>query len=174
MIDARSADLDGGGFPDLEALKAYLYKSDGAVFVLSAHILGIDDAGVNRAANAAGFACGLTNLIRLLAHDIAEGRIMLPLSMLDAHGIQLEQILAGTCSGKLKPLLAELASEARAARETARQQIAGLDPAARSAFAPLALVENYLKTLERPDHNALKHMAGINPFTRFWRLWRAS
>jgi phytoene synthase len=174
MVDARSADLDGGGFPDLEALKAYLYKSDGAIFSLSAHILGIDDAGANRAANAAGFACGLTNLIRLLARDIAAGRIMLPLSMLNAHGIQLEQILAGTCSDELKPVLAELASEARAARDTARQQIAKLDPGARSVFAPLALVESYLKTLERPDHNALEHIAGINPLTRFWRLWRAS
>lgn len=98
---------------------------------------------------------------------------MLPLSMLDARGIQLEQILARTCSDELKPILAELASEARAARDTARQQIAGLDRVARSAFAPLALVESYLKTLERPDHNSLKHIAGINPLTRFWRLWRA-
>jgi len=174
MVDARSADLDCGGFRDLEALKAYLYKSDGAVFALSAHILGIDDADANRAANAAGFACGLTNLIRLLARDIAEGRIMLPLSMLDAHGIQLDQILAGTCSDELKPVLVELVSEARAARETARQQIAKLDPVARSAFAPLALVESYLNTLERPDHIALKHIASINPLSRFWRLWRAS
>ena len=174
MIDARSADLDGGGFSDLQALKAYLYKSEGAAIALSATILGIDDAGTSRAANSAGLAIGLTSLLRVLARDIATGRIMLPLSMLDTHGIQLEQILAGSCEAELKPVLVELAGEARAARDAAHQQIHELDRAARPAFALLALVESYLKVFERPDHNPLQHIADINPLVRFCHLWRAS
>jgi len=174
MIDARSADLDGGGFRDLQALKAYLYKSEGAVFALSARIMGATDARTSRAANAAGLAIGVTNQLRMLARDIAAGKVMLPLSMLDAHAIQIEKVMSGTCLGELKPVLVELAIEARAARDTALQLSAELDSVVRPIFAPLALVEPYLKALERPDHNALQHIADINPLVRFWGLWRAS
>jgi phytoene synthase len=174
MIDARSADLDGGGFPDLPALKAYLYKSDGALFALSARILGADSAQAGRAANEAAVAFGLTNLMRVLPRDAAAGRVMLPLSMLDAHAIRPEQILAGKGDAELIPVLAELAGVARTARDTAFQQIAELKPSARRAFAPLELVESYLNVLEKPDHRVLQDIADINPLARIWKLWRAS
>ena len=174
MIDARSTDLDGGGFPDLQALKAYLYKSEGAVFALSARFLGADNAETLRAANAAGLAFGLTNLLRMLARDLAAGRVMLPLSLLDAQSIQVEQLLAGKGAADLKPVIEALAGEVRTARDEARQQLAPLEPSVRPAFAPLALVEPYLKTLEKPNHRALQDIADINPLVRFWNLWRAS
>jgi len=174
MIDARSADLDGGGFHDLPALKAYLYKSEGALFALSARILGADTAQISRAANEAAVACGLTNVMRVLPRDAAAGRVMLPLSMLDAHTIRPEQILAGKGDADLKPVLAELAGVARTARDRAFLQIAELEPSARRAFAPLELVEPYLNVLEKPDHRALLDIADINPLLRFWKLWRAS
>ena len=174
MIDARSADLDGGGFSDLQALKAYLYKSEGAVFALSATILGVDDARLSSAANAAGLAVGLTNLLRMLARDAAAGKVMLPLLMLENHSLHVERVLAGTCLNEIKPVLAELAIVAREARENASQLLTGINPAAHSVFAPLALVEPYLKVLERPDHNPMQQVAEINPLRRFWRLWCAS
>lgn len=174
MIDARSADLDGGGFADLEALKAYLYKSEGVVFALSAHILGVDDAKLGSAANAAGLAFGLTNLLRMLARDAAAGKVMLPLLMLENHSLHVERILAGTCSNEIKPVLAELAIVAREARENANQLLTGIDPVVRSVFAPLVLVEPYLKVLEQPGHNPMQQVAEINPLRRFWRLWRDS
>jgi len=106
----------------------------------------------------------------MLARDVAAGKVMLPLSMLESHGIRTEQILSGTCAEGLKPVLAELADEARAAH----RQITGLERVARPAFAPLALVEPYLKSLDQADHNALRNIADINPLVRFWHLWRAS
>lgn len=174
MIDARSADLDGGGFHDLPALKAYLYKSEGALFALSARILGADAAQAGRAANEAAVAYGLINLMRVLPCDAAAGRVMLPLSMLDAHAIRPEQILAGKGDADLKPVLAELTGVARTARDRAFLQIAELELSARRAFAPLELVEPYLIALEKPDHRALLDIADINPLARFWKLWRAS
>jgi phytoene synthase len=99
---------------------------------------------------------------------------MLPLSMLDAHTVRPEQILAGKGDAEIKPVLAELAGVARTARVRAFQQIAELEPSARRAFAPLALVESYLDALEKPDHRVLQDIADINPLVRFWKLWRAS
>jgi phytoene synthase len=172
MIDARIADLDGGGFADLQALKAYLYKSEGAVFALSMHILN-GKAPSGSVANSAGLATGMTHLLRMLARDLSSNRVMLPLSMLDEHSIPIEQLLAGQGADELNPVLVELAGEARTALEDAHKQIAMLETGLRPAFAPLALVEPYLKAMERPDHHFLQDIADINPLVRFWKLWRA-
>lgn len=172
MIDARSADLDGGGFADLTALKAYLYKSEGSVFELSARILGGVNTGAGPAVNAAALACGLVSILRALPRDAAAGRIMLPLSLLDRHAIEIGALMSGEGAARLKPVLDELAGEARAARDAALRQMAGIDPAPRRAFAPLALVEPYLKAMARPAHRPLRDMAEVNPLVRFWKLWR--
>ncbi len=173
MIDARSADLDGGGFADLQALKAYLYKSEGAVFALSSRILGTTNSDIGRTANAAALAFGLVSLICSLPHDVAAGRVMLPLSLLENHNIQVETLLAGNSTANLKSVLSELAGEARSARNEAIHKVAGLEHGVRCAFAPLALVEPYLKVLEHADHRPLQDIADINPLVRFWKLWRA-
>lgn len=174
MMDARSADLDGGGFADLEALKAYLYKREGALFSLSARILdaGVDD--ISQISNLSAVACGLTNILRSLPVDASGGRVMLPLSVLDKSGLEPELILAGEGAEKLKPILLELVSEARSTCDDARQQVKNLKRNLQPAFAPLALVEPYLRVMEKPGHRPLQDLADINPLTRFWKLWRAS
>ena len=99
---------------------------------------------------------------------------MLPLSILDKSGLSPEQILAGEGSENLKPILSELATEARSTCKDARQRVNMLERHTRPAFAPLALVEPYLKVIEKPDHRLLQDIADINPLVRFWKLWRAS
>lgn len=174
MIDARSADLDGGGFADLEALRAYLYKREGALFSLSARILdaAIDDTF--QISNLSAVAFGLTNILRSLPLDASEGRVMLPLSILDKSGLEPEQILAGEGAEKLKPILLELSIEARSTCDDARQRVKKLERNTRPAFAPLALVEPYLRAMDKPGHRPLQDIADINPMARFWKLWRAS
>lgn len=174
MIDARSADLGGGGFADLQALKAYLYKSQGAVFALGAQILGGGAHGLDRASNAAGLAYGLAILLRNLPRDAAAGRIMAPLTLLKECDLEPELLLAGEGGDRVLRLVAELEREARAALAQARNQIASCETPVRAAFAPLNLVEPYLDALRAPGHNPLQHIADINPLVRFWRLWRAT
>ncbi len=174
MIDARSADLDGGGFADFQALKAYLYKSQGAVFALGAHILGGGAGDFARVANAAGLAYGLAELLRNLPRDTAAGRVMAPLGLLQEHKLDPELLLAGEAGKRIHPVVAELAREARAALEAARKELALCDKSARPAFAPLKLVEPILDAVEAPDRNPLRDIAEINPLMRFWRLWRAA
>ena len=174
MIDARSADLDGGGFADFQALKAYLYKSQGAVFALGAHILGGGAGDFARVANAAGLAYGLAELLRNLPRDTAAGRVMAPLSLLQEHNVDPELLLAGEAGKRIHPVVAELAREARAALEAARKELALCDKSAHPAFAPLKLVQPILAKVEKPGRNPLRDIAEINPLLRFWRLWRAA
>ncbi len=174
MIDARGADLDGGGFADFQALKAYLYKSQGAVFALGAHILGGGAGDFSRLANAAGLAYGLAELLRNLPRDTAAGRVMAPLSLLQEHKLDPESLLAGEAGKQIFPVIAELAREARTALDAARKEMALCDKSERPAFAPLKLVEPILAAVEAPGHNPLRDIAEINPLLRFWRLWRAA
>jgi len=174
MIDARSADLDGGGFADLQALKAYLYKSQGAVFALGAHVLGGSGGDTARAANAAGLAYGLAELLRNLPRDAAAGRVMAPLSLLKEHGLKPEQLLAGEGGDAVLHLVAELAREAGEALDAARGEVAHCDRSVRCVFAPLKLVEPILAAVQAPGHNPLRDIAEINPLLRYIRLWRAA
>ena len=171
MIDARSADLGGGGFADLQALKAYLYKSQGAVFALGAQILGGRAHEHDRAANAAGLAYGLAIVLRTLPRDVAAGRIMVPLALLKECGLEPELLLAGEGGDRVSHLVAELGRESRRALVDAHGQLADCKTPLRAAFAPLALVAPYLDALDAPGHNPVQHIADINPLARFLRLW---
>ena len=174
MIDARSAYLDGGGFNDFQALKAYLYKSEGAVFALSAKILGKEDASVTRAANAAGVAYGLKKVLANLPRDAAAGRVMLPLDLLERHGIQPEQVLAGNEAASLADVVAELVGEGREALAAFRQTFGGLKGSANPAFAPLATFDAIISKVEAAGHRPLHDIAEINPLVRFIHIWRAA
>lgn len=174
MIDARSADLDGGGFDDFQALKAYLYKSEGAVFALSAKMLGMDSASVTRAANAAAVAHGLKKVLGNLPRDAAAGRVMLPLDLLERHGIRPEQVLAGNEIPAMAAVVDELVSEAREALAVFRQESTRTKTTASAVFSPLAAIEPVLGKVKAAGHRPLHDIAEINPLARFMRIWHAS
>lgn len=174
MIDARSADLDGGGFKDLPALKAYLYKSEGAVFELSARIAGCDAAVVPNAAKDAAVAYGLVRLMRNVPRDAPAGRVMFPLSMLEDASLEPEEMLAGQGADKLRIVFDSLATEIRNGLLKFREQASGVEGVPKVSFAPLACVEAYLARLLKPSHDPFYDMVDINPLVRFLKIWRAA
>jgi phytoene synthase len=176
LIDARSFDIAVKIMPDWSALEAYLHDTAGAMFAAAAAMLGAQNERIEPVAKAAGLAYGLTGLMRALPVHAAHRRVDLPADMLHRHGASPEQILAREPSAGLKDLLAELRFQARAALASALRHLRALDPNARTAFLPLALVEPYLRALERGQQHALRQVAGINPLYRLWRLatWRAA
>jgi phytoene synthase len=94
----------------------------------------------------------------------------LPQSRLDAAGVTSEQLLAGEAGGGVPGLLAELRSACRATLVTSRQHVANLPRGIRGAFLPLALVEPYLRALERPGRDPLRGAAEIVPLVRVCRI----
>jgi phytoene synthase len=48
--------------------------------------------------------------------------------------------------------------------------VANLPRHVRPAFLPLALVEPYLRALERPGRDVLRAPAALAPLTRVWRI----
>ena len=64
-----------------------------------------------------------------------------------------QELLAGEGGANVAALLAGSAREARASLATSRQHVANLPRDMRPAFLPLALVESYLRALERPGRD---------------------
>jgi 15-cis-phytoene synthase len=170
-IDARELDLARSGLADDAAFAAYLWKSEGALFALAAGILsGGHEADLRPAAVASGQAYGLARRLIGLPHALARGRLPLPVSRLDAANVSSAELLSGDAGDKVVRLLASLCEEAREALAMGRKQVANLPRPARPAFLPLALVETYLRALERPARSILRAPVEVAPLVRVWRI----
>jgi len=177
LIDARQFDIATKIMPDVRALEIYLQDTAGAMFVLAATCCGAQSPGLDRAATEAGFAYGLTGLMRALPVHAVHGRVYLPEDALRSHGSSPAAVLAGSASEGLRAYLGALRNKARGAYEEARRHVAKLDQPARAAFLPLSLVDPYLAALEalgRRGGDPLREIADINPLRRLWRMasWR--
>jgi 15-cis-phytoene synthase len=170
LIDARGFDILVKTMPDMAALETYLAKTAGAIFRLAAEITGGSEevATLAPVARRAGFAYGLTGLMRALPLHLALGRIDVPADLLALHGVSPSSLLAGETSANFTALLAELRDNAKAALHLAVREVAALPAAARRAFLPLALVEPYLSALAKGA--GWQQGAGIGPLYRLWRL----
>jgi phytoene synthase len=170
-IDARAGELPGGSVADDDALREYLWKSEGTLFALGGRILANDaEPGLNAAADAAGQVYGLARLLQRLPGTLARGRIPLPRTRLAAAGVAPDELLSGSGAEGLGGLLAGLRAEARTHLVAARQHVARLPKGVRLAFLPLALVEPYLRALDRQRGDPLRQETGIAPITRIAKI----
>jgi phytoene synthase len=167
LIEARQFDVSVKLIPDREALDAYLAETAGLLFQLGAEIAGAGRKA-EHVAKAAGLAYGLTGLMRALPVHAAGGRIDIPADMLVRHGTSQAELAQGKTTEGLERVLAELRGDARTSLREALANLETLSTSERATFRPLALVEPYLRALEKGD--PLHSIADINPLYRLWRL----
>jgi 15-cis-phytoene synthase len=172
LIDSRNFDIATKIMPDWQSLDAYLNDTAGTLFALAAECAGVPRASIEPAAALAGFAYGLTGLMRAMPVHAARGRVYLPADALRRHGTSPEAVLAGRTEPGLLGSLEELRDKATKALDEARSHIAKLDRRGQAAFLPLCLVDPYLAALEKAPRDPLREIAGINPLARFWRMVR--
>jgi len=174
MIDAHASDLQPEPFATGDALGAYLAASEAAPFTLAAHVLGGPAPASpepDTASAAAGHAYGLVRLLLGLPQALARGFSPLPRARLQQAGIA--NLASETDAAKVSALMRDLHAEVLRNLEAARQHVANLPRMTRVAFLPLALVEPYLRALEKPGQNPLRDLAEIAPLQRIWRIGRA-
>jgi 15-cis-phytoene synthase len=174
IIDAHASDLQPEPFPSEDTVAAYLGGSEAAPFTLAAHVLG-EPAPANpdlqAASAAAGRAYGLVRLLLGLPQALARGFSPLPRDRLERAGIA--DLASEADVAKVSALIGDLHAEVLHNLEAARQHVANLPRPSRVAFLPLALVEPYLRALEKPGQNPLRDLAEIAPLQRIWRIGRA-
>jgi len=171
-IEGRLRELDSEGIPGEAAFAAYLAETEGTAFRLAARVLagsGVFEA--DKLLEAAGGAYGRARLALTLPRHLAHGRLPLPRCRVaenDPRGLSRP-----AAASALRALAGGLAREARQSLAIARQEIRA-HGAILPALLPLALVEPYLRALERPGHDPASDLANISPLARVSRLWLAS
>lgn len=173
MIDAFSFDLNDELMPDFSALETYLDATSGAVFRLGALILGVGQAASGSLATKAARAYGLAGLLRGLPHHASRGRIYLPADLLAAHGLHPDVPLQGGDNEDIRAACRDMRNRAGEALRAFREEAGTLPRPMRPAFAPLAIVEPFLKKLAASEHQPLRDIAQINPLARYGLIWRA-
>ncbi len=170
LIDARARDLYGEPFATLAELETYAHQTASMMFEIAARVLD-RDARVSAVAPPTGMAAALAGVLQSLPREAARGRSLVPLDVLDRHGVARESI-AGAASSQLEAALAELARVGQARLDEVRRNWANLSPAGRPAFLPLAVARALLARAERnPDPVRPVRLA---PWRRQWLIWRAA
>lgn len=174
LLEARTFDLYNDPIPTLADLEAYAGNTVSATMQLAAIILaGGLDPGAADAAGHGGVAISLTGILRAVPYQAARRKWFLPADMAKAAGVELDDVFTGRTTPALTSLLAGMNSIIRQHLAAARASIRGLAPDLIPAFLPLALVEPYLRSMERPGFDPLRMSVQIAPLRRQWLLWRA-
>jgi phytoene synthase len=175
LIEARTFDLYDDPMPTLTDLEGYCGETSSVLIRLATFILadGADPGGVDVAGHA-GVAYALTGLLRALPFHAARGQVFLPADLMARHGVEREDVLSGKETPALRALLADLRARARHHLDATRRGIAALPPAAAPALLPVALVEPYLRQMERPRYRVFATPVTLPTWRAIWTVWRAA
>lgn len=148
LLGARRFDLYDDPMPDLETFEGYAGETASTLLQLSAIILnGGAPVEPGDAAGHLGVAQALLGHRRALGQVSAQGRIMLPLTLLSANGVREEELFSGTDSEGLQAALGQIGELVEDHLAKARAAIAALPVPLRPAFAIVALLERQLRLL---------------------------
>lgn len=150
LIAARRFDLYDDPMPDLETFEGYAGETVSTLYQLAAIILN-DGVTIETgdAAGHLGVAHAMIGHLRAFGHVSAQGRIMLPWSILEANGVKEGEIFSGTESEGLSEALGQIGELAAGHLQKAEAAIRELTPRLRPAFAAIAILKPQLKALNR-------------------------
>jgi phytoene synthase len=167
MIDGRNLDLCDAPPATLAELETYAASI--SPLPLATALLRPSSSGPQILA--ASLAVEVTTLLRRFPADVARGRLHLPLDLLQRHGVEPDDVLAGRSSDGLRAALAEMRALARACFDEFAK-MAPLPPAVAPAFLPVMLVPLYLDRLARSSDPFA--IVEVPQWRRQWRLWRTA
>lgn len=173
LLEARIFDLYDDPMPLMFDLETYLGETVSAVIRLASLVLAAgEDPGFAAAAGHAGLAIGITRLLFSLPRHAARGQCYLPVEILARHGARREDLFERRATPAVAAAIGELVGHAR--RHLAAATVAGIPPAIRPAFLPLALVGPALARFERGGGAVLSGVSEPSAWRRQLRLWRAA
>jgi 15-cis-phytoene synthase len=173
LIDARIFDLYDDPMPSLNDLEGYCGETSSSLIQLASIIL-MDgaDPGSADAAGHAGVAYAMTGLLRSFPWHARQGQVFVPADILARHGVVRDDIVTGRGGPGLKSALADMRAVIRRHLEQVRTLRPTIPPAAAPAFRPLALVEPYLKVMEKRDYDPFHTQVELARWRKIRALWR--
>ncbi len=174
LLDARVDDLYDAPPVDVTALELYCGETCSVLFRYVTLILADgEETGPASLSGMAGVAYALTGLLRASGWLAAEGRVVIPQSMLEAKGVTAEALRDGSGASKASDLISELADLAARRLDETLAGLPAIPATIRPAYAPLALVRPWLARLQGVNP-LLVPPADVPPWQKPFRLWRAA
>lgn len=172
FLQGLRSDLEPRVFADFHVLARYCYQAAGTVGLAMAHVLGARSEQALRAARHLGIAMQLTNILRDVGRDLANGRLYVP---------QDELARFGSSSGHIAQLYQAQQGPDERFRELMRYQIArarlcyaeglhGCWLLPRNCRVPILLAgrlyQRILTQIELQDYDVLRRRAATSLLTK--------
>lgn len=160
-------DLSGRHYGSFPELYLYCYRVASVVGLACIHIWGFRGPAALAYAESAGIAFQLTNILRDLAEDAANGRLYLPAEELKRFGVDESQVAAGNMSEAFRDLMAFQVQRARDYYATSRPLAALLPPAGRAVFCAMSRTyASLLDVIERSGFDVFRQRARLGRWHR--------
>jgi phytoene synthase len=164
LIDGVEMDLSQVRYPTFRALAEYCRRVASTVGLICIEIFGYRDPRTPSYAVNLGMALQLTNIIRDVAADLAQGRLYLPAEDLARFGVTEDDLKAGAVTAPIRDLLRFECERARYYYRCAADDLPAAD--ARNLLAAEIMGGIYFGILQRIER------AGYDVFTRRIRVPR--
>jgi phytoene synthase len=173
VIDSGRIDLEQSRFLDWPGLERYVDLASGQPIETAARLLGDERPAALAFARGLGAAMHLTRLIRDVGAHARQGRIYLPVSELQQHGVKAHEILKRDAPwGYSEPYLALMRFQAVRANRLYDEAISHLPTGERRALTPLLAWGNQhrrlLLELERGGFQVLHQRVSLTPIRKLW------
>jgi len=183
LIEARTRDLSDDPFVDASDFERYCLETTEPLIRLSLSALASasrthnDEQTLDSAIRHAGMAWAATGLIRAIPALENRGRCMMPLSLLDRHGVTRETMCEEHNRSALKNIVEEIAARAGQHLNSARKQAEAIDSALFPVFLPLSMAGFYLSTIRKsgfdPFHPAVQRPNNaVRALRLLYATWR--
>lgn len=170
MLDGVSSDLSRNSVESFEDLYRYCYLVASVVGLTVTHIFEFEDPKALELAEKCGIAFQLTNILRDVREDAANGRIYLPQEDLRRFGVNSVE----SESPALKELLRFEGARARRYYEESRPLIGMVHEDSRAAlWALMEIYSQLLTRLESEDYPVLEKRVRLSTAEKLWILARA-
>ncbi len=176
VIDGVSMDLDPHVFATFDELAVYCHRVASVVGLCCLHIWGYrsDHGKAESLAEACGIALQLTNILRDVREDAANGRVYLPQEELRRFGVGIDDLSATALSAPLRRLLAFQADRAYDHYDRARDLAALVDPAGQSMFRAITgIYRALLDEIVRRDYDVLRGRTRVPAWRKGWIVLRS-
>lgn len=154
LLRGVEMDLDIKRYESFEHLEQYCYRVASVVGLLSIEIFGYENPACRDYANYLGKALQFTNILRDVRTDAGRGRIYFPLSELQRHGVDEQEIFNLRYSDRFRAAADAVAARARHFYDLATRALPAED---RRSMASAELMRSVywdlLKKLERRRFN---------------------
>jgi phytoene synthase len=174
VLDGVCMDLEIASYATFRDLYAYCYRVASAVGLACIHVWGFRGAEAVPAAEAAGVALQLTNILRDVGEDASRGRVYLPREDLDRFGVSDQDLHRGGPDARFRSLMRFQADRAYRYYDAAAPLTAALSRPGRAVF--LVILRTYralLDAIVARDFDVYTRRVTVKRWHKLWLAARA-